>query len=74
MRRDHADLLLQITTTYWNLVRAREIELVIAQSVAQIEAHLADIRNLSRQGMATESEVMKVQVQHSECESEAHRG
>ncbi|MFH0990403.1 MAG: TolC family protein [bacterium] len=66
LKRDQADLLLQIANIYWNLVRAREIETVLTQSVGQINAHLTDVRNVSRQGMATEAEVMKVQVQLSD--------
>jgi len=65
-RRDREDLVLNVITAYWNLYRARQVQGVLQQSVEQVGEHLRDIRNFAAQGLATDADVMKVQVQHSE--------
>jgi len=47
-----------------------KFEEVIRQSVAQMSEHLKDAMNLSQQGMATDADIMKVQVQLSDIKSE----
>ena len=64
--KDRADLILNVTTAYWNLYRAVKVEEVIRQSVEQISGHLRDVKNMSSQGLATDADVMKVQVQYSQ--------
>ena len=64
--KDQADLVLNVITAYWNFYRAIKIEEVIRQSVEQISEHLKDVKNFSKQGMATDADVMKVQVQLSD--------
>ncbi|MCI0707990.1 MAG: TolC family protein [Ignavibacteriae bacterium] len=76
--RDERDLILDVKKAYWNLVRARQMEEVLMQTVAQVSEHLRDVQNFSRQGLATENEVYKVEVQLAEVklkliESESNR-
>ena len=66
LTEDQADLVLNVITAYWNFYRAIKVEEVIHQSVEQMSEHLKDVKNLSQQGMATDAEVMKVQVQLSD--------
>ena len=66
LTKDQADLVLNVITAYWNFYRAIKVEDVIRQSVEQMSEHLKDVKNLSQQGMATDADVMKVQVQLSD--------
>jgi outer membrane protein len=66
LTKEQSDLVLNVTTAYWNFYRTVKVEEVIHQSVEQMLEHLKDVNNLSRQGMATDADVMKVQVQCSD--------
>jgi len=57
-----ADLDLDTTLAYWELVVARDRERVLAGALASYEAHLADSRNRAEVGIAAASEVLTVQV------------
>jgi outer membrane protein TolC len=63
--RDRADLAHAIRSAYWDLFRAIEIGKVADENVGRVKAHLADIRSFLAQGMVTENEVLKVEVQLS---------
>jgi outer membrane protein len=64
--KDQSDLILNVIVAYWNLFRARNVEVVIRQSIEQMSEHLKDVTNLAKQGLATDADVMKVQVQCSD--------
>ncbi len=64
--RERSELILNIISTYWNLYSAKRIEEALKQSVEQMNEHLKDVKSLFQQGMATDAEVMKVQVQLSD--------
>jgi outer membrane protein TolC len=66
LTRDQQDLVLNVITAYWNFYRAIKVEEVFRQSLDQMSEHLKDARNLLQQGMATDADVMKVQVQLSD--------
>lgn len=66
LEKDRADLILNVTTGYWNLYRAIKIEEVLRYTVEQMSGHLNDVQNYAKQGMATDADVMKVQVQLSD--------
>jgi len=63
--RDRSELALKVTTAYWNLYRASRFEQVIAETERQVAAHLEDVKNFNKQGMATDVDVLKVQTQLS---------
>lgn len=67
-RKDEADLLLEVTTTYWNLYRAIRVEEFLKQTVEQVSEHLNDINNFFRQGLVTQNEVYKVEVQQADVQ------
>jgi outer membrane protein len=55
----------RIRAAYWGLFRAREVRKAVDENVAQVEAHLTDVRNLFEHGLLTKNEVLKVDVQLS---------
>ncbi|HEY4613637.1 MAG TPA: TolC family protein [Bacteroidota bacterium] len=61
--RDEHDLILEVKRTYWSLARARHAEEFIRQTVEQVSEHLRDVQNFNKQGLATENDVYKVEVQ-----------
>ncbi len=64
-KKDQSELVLNIKTAYWNLFKAKEVKKVLEENVGQIQSHLKDVQNLFNQGIATNNEVLKVQVQLS---------
>lgn len=71
LKKDRADVIYNITVAYWNLYRAREAKSFVDSNVAQVKAHLVDAQNLQRQGMITQNDLMKVQVQLSDAQVRA---
>jgi outer membrane protein TolC len=63
--RDRAELKYQITVAYWNLFKAKEFKKLIDENVSQVNAHVQDVQNFLNQGMATNNDLLKVQVQFS---------
>jgi outer membrane protein len=63
--RDRAELIYNIKAAYWGLYQANETKRLADENVTRITAHLKDIDNLSKQGLATNNEVLKVRVQLS---------
>jgi outer membrane protein TolC len=66
LRRDRSDLVLTVTSAYWNLYRAERLRDVLGQSFGQISAHLRDVTALREKGLATEADVLKVETQLSD--------
>jgi outer membrane protein TolC len=63
-----ADLVLEITTAYWNLCLQRESALVLREALAAYESHLVDARNRAGVGLAARSEVLAVEVERDRAE------
>ncbi len=61
-------LILDIKTAYWNLYKANKIKKVVDENVEQIKAHVKDAENLFNQGLATNSDLLKVKVQLAEAQ------
>lgn len=66
--KDQAELIYSITNSYWTLFKAIKFQKVIDENVEQVKAHLDEVENLMKQGMATTNEVLRVQVQLSNAE------
>jgi outer membrane protein len=66
--RDKSDLTFNVKNAYWNLAKAVELQNVVDENVEQVKAHLKDIQNWQGQGMITNNEVLKVQVQLSDVQ------
>lgn len=65
LEKDKTDMIYAIRLAYWNLFRATEVKKVVDENVDQVQAHLKDAQNLLAQGMITNNDVLKVQVQLS---------
>ena len=65
---DQNDLIYNIKNAYWGLFKANQIRKVTEENVALVEAHLKDVRNLFKEGLATKNDVLKVQVQLGEAQ------
>ncbi len=64
--KDREDLVLNIKSSYWTLYKAVEMKKVLDENVAQIQAHVADAKNMMAQGMMTRNDVLKIEVQLSD--------
>lgn len=62
------DQALAVTSSYWNLYKAREVKKLLSENVALVRAHLQNVRILAEQGAAQRNDVLKVQVQLSDTE------
>jgi outer membrane protein TolC len=63
--KDKSDLIFNVRTAYWALFRARELKKLADDNVAQITAHLNDVKNLEDQGLATINDMLAAEVQLS---------
>lgn len=63
--KDKSDLIFNVKTAYWALFRARELKKLADDNVAQITAHLNDVKNLEDQGLATINDMLAAEVQLS---------
>lgn len=66
--RDKADLAFNVKSAYWSLAKAIELQNVIDENVEQVKAHLKDVQSWQGQGLITNNEVLKVQVQLSDIQ------
>lgn len=62
------DLFLNIKNAYWNLYRVLQMNKVIEDEIHTVKAHLEDVQNFYKQGLATKNDVLKIQVQLSQAE------
>lgn len=67
-KADKNTLIYNIKNAYWTLFKANEVKKVVDENVEQVKAHLGDVQNLFKQGLATKNDVLRVQVQQSEAE------
>jgi outer membrane protein TolC len=65
MVKDKNELAMNIQTAYWNYYRAKIMKNLIDENVKQAEKHVDDTRNLLNNGMATQNDLLKLQVQLS---------
>lgn len=64
--KDKSDLVYNIRVAYWSLYKAMQIKMVLDENVEQVKAHLKDVQNMMAQGMTTNNDVLKLQVQLSD--------
>lgn len=60
-----ADLRLEITRAFWSIVTAQATVQVLEDSVASVEAHLADVRNRLNVGLVPPNDVLSTEAQRS---------
>jgi outer membrane protein len=66
--KDRSDLIYNVRMAYWGLYKAIQIKKVVDENVEQVKSHLRDVENLMVQGMTTNNDVLKVQVQLSDVQ------
>lgn len=66
--KEEQDLFLNIKKAYWGLFKAIQIKKVIDDDIQTVKAHLEDVQNFFKQGLATQNDVLKVQVQLSQVQ------
>jgi outer membrane protein TolC len=62
--KDKNELIYNVRNGYWGLFKASQLKKVVDENVAQIKAHLTDAQNLLDQGMLTNNDVLKIEVQY----------
>ena len=60
-----ADLRLEITRAYWALATAAEAERVLARALANLDAHIGDLRERLRQGLIPPNDLLTAQAQRA---------
>ena len=65
--KDKSDLVFNIKNAFWSLFKASEMKKVIDENVEQIKAHLKDAQSLMQQGLLTNNDVLKIEVQLSDA-------
>lgn len=64
--REQADVAFEVRRTYWDLYRALAVRDSVEKAIAQVEEHLADVRNRFELGAALTSDVLAAQTRRSE--------
>lgn len=62
--KDRNELIFNVRNGYWGLFKASQLKKVVDENVAQVKAHLTDAQNLLDQGMLTNNDVLKIEVQY----------
>lgn len=63
--KEQNEVAFNIYNAYWNYYKAEELRNVIAQTLQQIENHLRDTRNFYEQGLMSNNDLLKLEVQYS---------
>ncbi len=63
--KDRAEAAYAVKNAYWSLYKAMEVNKVVDDNVALMQAHLKDAKNLMDQGLLTTNDVLKIEVQFS---------
>lgn len=66
--KDKSDLIYNVRVAYWSLYKAMQIKKVVDENVEQVKVHLKDVQSMMDQGMTTNNDVLKVQVQLSDVQ------
>ncbi len=66
--KDKSDLVYNTKVAYWSLYKAIQIKNVVDENVGQVKAHLKDVQNMMEQGLTTNNDVLKVEVQLSDVQ------
>lgn len=63
--REMNEAALNIHNAFWNYYRTQEVRSLLEQSLGQIENHLKDTKNFLDNGLVTQNDYLKLQVQYS---------
>ena len=62
---DKNDEALKIQSAFWNYYKAQQNDKVLEENLQQIKQHLDDTKNFAANGLATQNDVLKIEVQYS---------
>lgn len=65
--KDRNEVIFNIRNAYWGLFKAEKFKHVIDENVIQVKAHLSDAQNLLNQGLLTNNDVLKIEVQYNDA-------
>lgn len=65
--KDRSELIFNIRNAYWGLFKANQLKKVVDDNVEQVKAHLKDAQNLLDNGMLTDNDVLKIEVQYNDA-------
>ncbi|MGA2362894.1 MAG: TolC family protein [Candidatus Aminicenantales bacterium] len=68
LEKDRAEFIFAVKCAYWGLARAGELEKVVAENINQVTEHLKDVRAFFSQGLLTNNEVLRAELQLSNAE------
>jgi len=63
--KDKNEAAFSIHTAFWNYYRAKQIKDLLQNNLKQMENHLNDTKNFLENGLATQNDYLKLQVQYS---------
>ncbi len=66
--KDRNEAAFSIHTAFWNYYRAKQIKNLLQNNLKQMENHLNDTKNFLENGLATQNDYLKLQVQYSNTE------
>lgn len=66
--KDKNEAAFSIHTAFWNYYRAKQIKDLLQNNLKQMENHLNDTKNFLENGLATQNDYLKLQVQYSNTE------
>jgi outer membrane protein len=59
------DAALNIETAFWNYYKAEQMKLLLDENLSEIKHHLEDTQNFLKNGLATQNDVLKLEVEYS---------
>lgn len=62
LQRSKENIWLRTTLAYWGLIRAIEFVKVTEESIAQLESHVEDLRNLLQAGIIIENDLLRAEL------------
>jgi outer membrane protein len=62
------DAAFNIETAYWNYYKAEQLKSVLEDNLRQVKNHLDDTKNFLKNGLATQNDVLKLEVEYSNIE------
>jgi outer membrane protein TolC len=65
------DAELNIENTFWNYYKAQQLKSVLQDNLRQVKNHLDDTKNFLKNGLATQNDVLKLEVEYSNIELQA---
>lgn len=63
--KDKEEVSMNLINAWFNLFKIQQTQLVIDENLKQVQQHVTDVKNFTDNGLATENDLLKVQLQQS---------